>query len=364
MKVLQIINSLATGGAEKLLLDTIPIYNNVGIKTDLLVLSDKEYPFLKQLQETNCCTIHILSKGSVYNPLLILKLIPYLKKYDIIHVHLFPAQYWVVIAKFLSFNKVSLIFTEHNTTNKRLKNPLFKKLNKIIYNYYYKIVCISKEIQNFYIRYTKLDVNRFIVIENGVAFTPIKNAKPYRKKEIHNNISDQDAVLIQVSSFRAQKDQPTLIRALQHLPKKTKLLLVGEGELRGNCEALVKDLNLEERVIFLGNRYDVPQLLKTADIIILSSHHEGLSLSCIEGMASGKPFIASDVPGLSNLVKDAGILFSEGDDKALATEITKLLSDKTYYNNIVASCLQQAKKYDIMTMVQAHINLYKQLENS
>ncbi len=363
MKVLHIINSMATGGAEKLLLDTIPKYNKQGVKTDLLVLNGKQHTFLKQLIDKICCSVFSISHGSVYNPFLIFKIIPYLKKYDIIHVHLFPAQYWVAIAKIISFSNVKLVFTEHNTTNRRLKNKIFSFFNKFIYKYYDKTICITQEIFNLYINYTKLYRNKFLVIENGVDLSTIKQASIYEKHQIHPHITNNNKLILQVSSFRDQKDQPTAIRAMNHLPENIKLLLVGEGELRLQCEKMVEGLSLKKRVFFLGNRYDVPNLLKSVDIVVLSSHHEGLSLSCIEGMASGKPFVASNVPGLSNLVSGAGVLFPLGDAKALASTINQLLTDQNHYNSVVENCLLKARQYDIKIMVDKHISLYKMLLN-
>ena len=106
---------------------------------------------------------------------------------------------------------------------------------------------------------------------------------------------------------------------------------------------------------------DVPQLLKTADIVVLSSKFEGMSLSSIEGMASGKPFIASDVPGLSEIVKGAGILFPLGDEKKLAAEILRLANDSAYYGKIATQCFNRAKEFDISNMVNKHIALYQEL---
>lgn len=106
---------------------------------------------------------------------------------------------------------------------------------------------------------------------------------------------------------------------------------------------------------------DVPQLLKTADIIVLSSKYEGLSLSSIEGMASGKPFIASDVPGLKEIVSGAGVLFEQGNAIELAEKINKLLEDKEYYTEIVESCQKRAQEYDIIKMVDKHIQLYESI---
>ncbi len=102
MRVLQIINSLGTGGAEKLLLDTIPLYRAQGIEMDVLLLWDNDTMFTRELQKMNCCKIHIIKKSNriqdIYNPFAIFKIAKLLKQYDLAHVHLFPAQYYVVFA--------------------------------------------------------------------------------------------------------------------------------------------------------------------------------------------------------------------------------------------------------------------------
>ncbi len=144
-----------------------------------------------------------------------------------------------------------------------------------------------------------------------------------------------------------------------HLPASIKLVLVGEGILKNDCESIAKELELQERVFFIGLRMDVPQLLKSADIVVLSSHYEGLSLSSIEGMAAGKPFVASNVPGLKEVVQGAGILFPVGDDVQLAVEISKLLEDKIHYTIIATACKQRAAEYNIDKMVDQHIKLYQ-----
>ena len=181
---------------------------------------------------------------------------------------------------------------------------------------------------------------------------------PLLKNDIHFKLKNEDKVIIQVAGFREQKDQVTLIKALKHLSLNIKLILVGDGTLKKSCENLVRVLNLEDRVFFLGIRSDIPQLLKSVDIIVLSTKYEGISLSSIEGMASGKPFVASDVPGLRNIVTNAGLLFKQGDDKALATTISKLLNDEKLYNEISKRCQERAVHYDINNLINKHITLY------
>lgn len=361
MKVLQVINWMDTAGAEKLLLETIPLYNKKGVKTDLLLLNGKKTPFLQQLESLNVCNIYSLGHGSLYNPKLIVRIIPYLKKYDVVHVHLFPSLYWVAISKIMGFSSVKLVYTEHATSNRRMQNLLFRLFDKYVYNRYVKIVCISSKVDEAIKRHLKAPECKFTLINNGINISKVINETPYLKSDLELQIREDDILLIQVSRFQAQKDQSTLIKSLMHLPNNVHLLLVGEGLLKGESERLAFNLGLSKRVHFLGIRLDVLKLLKTADIVVLSTHYEGLSLASIEGLASGKPFVASNVPGLAEIVSGAGVLFPRQDDKSLAVELKKLIVDKDYYNLIMTQCLKRAEAYDIDIMVQQHINLYKSL---
>lgn len=362
MKIAHLINSLATGGAEKLVVETVPLYQQAGITTDVIVANGTNHPFTEQLQASSNTTIISLGWGSVYNPLLVFKLMRLLDKYDIIHVHLFPVQYFAVVAKWLSRSKVKLVFTEHSTSNRRISNKLFVPIENYIYQSYHKVICITDEIKTIYSAYLP-KLRNLQVIKNGVNTTKIKNATKYKPFDVNSSITDLDKIVIQVSSFQEPKDQATLIKAITILPFEVKLILVGEGVEKEKCQQLVQQLNLSERVFFLGVRMDVPQLLKTADIVVLSSKYEGLSLSSIEGMASGKPFIASDVPGLSEVVSGAGLLFECGNEKALATYITNLLNDPILYQKIAADCQERAQEFTIEKMVTAHIELYQNLLN-
>lgn len=359
MRVLQVINSLHTGGAEKLLLETIPIYQREGITMDLLLLNGEETKFkesFKSLSKGNIFSLKANKK--IYDLFLVFKTIPYLKNYDLIHIHLFPALYWVVFAKLISFSRVKMVFTEHNTSNRRRNLLLFKFFDRIIYSYLDKIITISDSVDLNIKNHLNFNNNKFRLINNGVSISSFYKAEPYLKSVFFN---ETDFILIQVSSFTEQKNQEILIRSLLELPKEIKLLLVGEGDLKGKNIQLVGELGLNDRVKFLGIRMDVPRLLKTSDIIVLSSNYEGLSLSSIEGMASGKPFIASDVPGLTEIVKGAGLLFENNNFEDLANKILKLIEDKTYYELIVEKCLMRASEYDVSLMVNKHLKLYNSL---
>lgn len=360
MRVLQIINSLATGGAEKLLLDSLPLYNKENISVDVLLLKGNDYPFVKELKDKQCCSIFSLTNGTVYNPLLLFKIIPYLKKYDVIHVHLFPAQYWVVFAKWIALSKVKLVFTEHSTSNRRMKNIFFSLFENLIYKAYDAIIAITETVRENIKNHVSLNDESIIVIQNGIDLEKIKHAEPL--ENFKNNFQKQNIQsILQVSSFQEPKDQLTVVKSLLYLPENFHLFLAGDGITKSKVASVVKELGLQNRVHFLGIRTDVPNLLKSVNYIVLSSKYEGLSLSSIEGMASGVPFIASKVPGLQNIVENYGILFEQGNDQELAYKILDLFKDEDLYKKTIASCLERAKHFDINLMVSKHIALYRKV---
>ena len=161
-----------------------------------------------------------------------------------------------------------------------------------------------------------------------------------------------------VAGFRPQKDQDTIIRALKYLPDNFHLFLVGDGERRDVLKELVEKENLNDRVHFWGIRNDVPSLLKASDYIIMSSHYEGLSLSSLEGMCVGKPFFASDVDGLREVVNGAGILFTHEDSLALAEKILSLENNKEKCLQIAVYCFQKVVLFDINKMTSQYRNVY------
>lgn len=361
MKILHIINSLGTGGAEKLIIESLPIMKQSGIDVDLFLLKSDNFPFEITLREDATISIYKSKFSSIYNPLHTLSIIPLLKKYDIVHVHLFPALYWVALSKVVSFSKVKLVFTEHSPSNRRLDKWYFKAIDSIIYSQYTKIISISEKVEEMLIKKMKIHRSKVHLIKNGINLDSISFALPIPKAEIHRFLNNNHTIIIQISRFQAPKDQQTLIKMMKLLPENVILLLVGEGETKLKCEQLTKQLNLEDRIFFLGVRMDVPQLLKTANIVVLSSHYEGLSLASIEALASSKPFIASRVPGLIEVVENVGLLFDASNEVELANLVNALLNDQDFYCDIAQKCLAKSKEYDIIKMVFAEIELYKTL---
>ena len=355
MKILQVITSLHIGGAEKLIVDMVPLYREQGYQVDVLLFDGAETPFKRQLKNSGVTIYEFAKGGSVYNPLYIFKLIPFLQKYDIVHTHNTACQLFSAFSSVLC--SVVLVTTEHNTSNRRRDLTCYKLLDKWMYRRYQSVICISDKTKENLIEYLGFELSSVPIIYNGI------NSDVYQNALVCSTMRDSKKnIITMVAGFRNQKDQDTLIKAFQYLPTdKYELWLVGDGERRSVLENLVSCLGLQDIVRFWGIRSDVPEILKTSDIVVMSSHWEGFGLAAVEGMAAGKPVVATDVPGLAEVVQGAGILFPHEDEKTLALVLRRLMEDKTYYQQIVNQCMLRVSQYDIRKTVGAYLEIYKKL---
>ena len=359
MRILHVITSLYNGGAERLMVDLLPrLRNNGENEVELLLFNGVETNFKKELEHKGIKIISLSTTNDVYHPRRLFKLRRIIPQYDIVHTHNTACQLYVAIASSLLHNKPILLTTEHNSTNRRRANSWLKPVDRWMYNLYQAIVCIADQTyQNLvdYIGYSK----RFHIIHNGVDVS--RFIKPIA------DVTDKNEFIItMVAAYRPQKDHETLLRAMTHLPVNYRLWIVGGGDRREGerIKSYCSHLGLDDRVDFMGVRQDVPEVLEKSDIVVLSSHWEGLSLSSIEGMACGRPFIASDVDGLHEIVDGAGVLFPQGDDKALADKIRYLCETPADYQDVAQKCQARARQYDISVMADRYLELYKSLSAS
>lgn len=360
MRVLRIINSLDMGGAERSIYENVPIHKLNGLDIDVLVLKDSENYFQTELIRSNI-NLYTLQCKSLYNPLIIFKMIPYFKKYDIIHAHLFPTLYWVGLAKLLSRCNGKLIFTEHATDNRRRRYLFWKFLDFLIYRIYDKLIAISYDAKENLLKHTKLSADKCLVIENGVNLQRVKDEGEMNISEFESfeELAKNHNVLLQIASFREAKDQDTLIRALSSLPEKFVVVFVGDGHRIRDCKILADSLNLQNRVYFLGNQQYVGYFIKRCYAIVVSSHWEGFGRAAVEGMALGKPVIGSDVEGLRDVIANKNLVFHKGNSEDLSEKIVALFKDPKLYVELARFCAKRSQCYDIRSMVAEHEELYE-----
>lgn len=349
------------GGAEKLLIQILPLMQKNDVLADVLILKKNNTFYERYLEKLGIKVFFLSEKRSVYNILNICKIRPFMHNYDIVHTHLFPAQYWTILSSYFMRSRPFFITTEHSTFNQR-RSKLWIYVERYIFGRYTRIISISYKTQHLMNKFLKLDNYLFRVIENGVDINAFANATAIEVEDLSQAFFRKDDIMIiMIARFEKAKDHFTLLRALSRLPEKYKLILVGDGILKATAESQCRDLGIESRVLFLGQRNDVPKILKAAKICIVSSNWEGFGLVAIEAMAAGVPVIASDVDGLNDIVKDAGLLFPKGDDYSLSEKIRELAEDEVCRTKIISKQKRRVKVYSIERCADEYLKLYKEV---
>ena len=161
-----------------------------------------------------------------------------------------------------------------------------------------------------------------------------------------------DEVLVScVGEFNPNKNQAFLLQGWKEVAARcgnAHLLLIGTGELASNLKEKAKQEKIQ-RVHFLGYRRDVPQILQSIDIAVLTSKREGLPRSIMEAMAAGKAVVASDVRGNRDLVEDenSGFLVKLGDEKDLFQALVKLIEDKALRQKMGSAGREKIKAFSL-----------------
>jgi glycosyltransferase involved in cell wall biosynthesis len=179
----------------------------------------------------------------------IIKLISLIRrgKYNIVHVHLFPANFFGSLASLFLPKNIKFIFSEHNVYNRRRSFKIFKVLDSFIYSRYYKIICVSKQVQVALVEWLPNLKRKSVVISNAVPVSDLSNGSIVKKYDI-----------LFVGRLTKAKGVDILFKAIRILKEKyqmdIKTAIVGKGHLEEELKELVMELGIEREVEFLGVR--------------------------------------------------------------------------------------------------------------
>ncbi len=229
-----------------------------------------------------------------------------------------------------------------------------------------RIVCVSQNVARFAAEAIGLPKDKLVVIPNGI---PLAGFTPGRNTDLRAalGLPTEALVIGSVARLDPVKDTHTLLQAfasLVHTHPEAHLLLVGDGPERTSLEAYVVQQRLTGRVIFLGERKDVPALLQTMDIFALSSLWEGMPNVALEAQACALPVVATAVGGTPELVVDGvtGLLVPPADPAALARAISTLLRDPDLRRTMGQAGQQRVQEqFDITSTVEKTTALYETL---
>lgn len=366
INILYIIWSLGLGGAEKVVIDLCKKIDKDKFHPTVCCLNDKGV-FADELEDVGIEVIPLYKKPK-FDPYIICKIYKLIKnkQTDLVHTHLWTANFWGRIAAKLSGVKV-IVITEHNVDVWKKRTHFWAdKLLSFITN---KIIAVSNKVKEFYIKMTKISPDKFITIYNGVDLTKFNIQTNVLEKKKEFGIKPTDKVIVIIGRLEAAKAHHIFLNALKEIINRVqnfKAFIIGDGSLKQEIILLAKKLNLHHHVIITGLRKDIPELLSLADLFVLSSTREGFPITLLEAMSCGIPAVVTNVGGNSELCinGETGLIVDSNNPKALAEAIFILLTDQNLSGNF--SKASKARIQTLFTteiMTKNHETLYLNLLN-
>jgi len=194
--------------------------------------------------------------------------------------------------------------------------------------------------------------------------------KPVTNGDFRKTIAPKgEKILVHTSNFRQVKRVPDTIRIFEKVQKEipSKLILIGDGPDRSECERLSRELDLCEKVKFLGKQDGLVEILSSSDLFLIPSQSESFGLAALEAMACGLPVISSSVGGLPELVRhnETGFIAEIGDVDRMAKYTLELLSNEKKYSLFSENARQRAvNKFDTSKVVPLYEEYYEQILKS
>ena len=288
------------------------------------------------------------------NPLTVLKLLTSIRQIikkneiTIVHTHHRMAAFYIRLLK-LVHPKLIHVYTAHNVFKDKL--PLYGFALKNA-----KSVAVGEAVNKNLKEDVGITDSR--VIYNGVVLKETDD-------QVDEIISYGGIKLGCIARLSEQKGLTYLLDAMSLLTvKDIRLFIVGDGELRNELENKVKELDLQDSVTFLGYRKDIVECINSFDFCVLPSVFEGFGLVAIEAFMNGKTIVATDIPGLNEVVSNKnGILVPAKAPATLASAIDKLATDATLRQELSSQAKKDYEnKFSYPLFLENYRKLYREIK--
>ena len=288
------------------------------------------------------------------NPLTVIKILYSIgqiiknNEITIVHTHHRMAAFYIRLLK-LVHPKLIHVYTAHNVFKDKL--PLYRFALKNA-----KSVAVGEAVNKNLKEDVVITDSR--VIYNGVVLKETDD-------QVDEIISYSGIKLGCIARLSEQKGLTYLLDAMSLLTiKDIRLFIVGEGELREELENKVKELDLQDSVIFLGYRKDIVECINSFDFLVSSSLFEGLALNVIETFMNGKTMVATNIPGINEVVNaENGILVPAKDANAMAKAIEKMATDPSLREKLANQAKKDYEnKFSYPLFLENYRELYRELK--
>ncbi len=281
------------------------------------------------------------------------------------------AMFWGRIASFLS--RVPRRVVASHSTGRMEGRRSFTRADRFLMRWTDAVVALSDSHARYLRDVEGIDARKIIVIENGIDTMRYDEVDETRIARLRSELglSARDRVVVMVASLRPEKAHDAFLEAAKRIVTRrpdlpVKFLVVGAGPQREAIEAVRKTLGVEDRVLLLGERADVPEILHISSVLALPSHGavETLPLAVLEAMASGVPVVASAVGSIPEIIEDGvnGRLIAPADPVGLSEAICHIFDDSEATRSIISRAGETVRRrYTVEKMISGYVELFERL---
>lgn len=372
------INSLTSGGAERVLSVIVHALTQEGIHVNLLCIeNDNAYTLPDGV---NITYLSDLSKHDnalkklFYLPIIALRLKKYIQQNNIklVQSHIYRANFSNILAKLFGAGHQAQV-VEVTSINNLIHGGLSKKINfqlvKMLYKHADLIIFKAQRMKEEFLK-SFPNTQAYKVINNPYDIETIQTLAQHNDFE-NFTFDSQKRYLVTVGRLSAEKRHFTLITALRLLRKEIELIIIGEGPEYVKLEQYAEESGLTPRVHFLGKQENPFQYIQKADIFVLSSEGEGFPNVIVESMICGTPVISTDcISGPREIlapnsdinfqlkenieVAQNGMLYPVNDHQSLIHAIELLLEEKELYKQYAQRGLDKSQEYSLKNIMQQY----------
>jgi glycosyltransferase involved in cell wall biosynthesis len=242
-------------------------------------------------------------------------------------------------------------------------------LRRLKYSCPDRIIAVSCAVREVLLR-DGVEARKIAVVREGIDVERIERA-PDRSQEVRQmlGIRAGERIAANVAALVAHKGQRYLVAAVPAIRAArpdARVVIFGEGELRGELEAQARELGLGDALLLAGFRppQEIPSILKAIDVFVLSSVEEGLGTSLFDAMAAGAPIVATRAGGIPEIVREGetGLLVPPRDPGALAEAVVRLLNDATLSRRLAEAAARFVHAEGTKErMVEETVRVYEEL---
>jgi len=310
-------------------------------------------------------SVHYLERGR-FDPLTLFDLIRLIQReqINILHLHGYGASNFGRLAGLLT--GVPRIVHAHDEDR---RYPWHQRLaDAVLSPVTSQAIAVSGTVKAACVRKRKIPAERIVVLHNGVPlqeFMPTVSVQRERKRE-QLGIALFDKVVGAVGGLREEKGIAFLLKSAAQVLRvfpRVGFLIVGDGPLRAQCEALTARLDISKNIVFAGFREDIPAILPLLDVMVMPSLTEGSPMALLEAMAAGRAIVASRVGGIPEILEDqrTALLVPPKESEVLSQAILELLANPSKALYLGDNAAQEATKYDVKTVIKRIEGIYAAL---